>query len=99
YQRDFFAWMGTALTLAGELKATSDSFSAVEPVIEAVSKSVNDIRAEADRLNIAERDSVQWQMEIAILLIASSVLGAGFFIGRSVSNPLAAMTAAMIELA
>ena len=24
YQRDFFAWMETALTLAGELKATSE---------------------------------------------------------------------------
>jgi methyl-accepting chemotaxis protein len=99
YQRDFFAWMETALTLAAELKATSDSFSAVEPVIEAVSKSVNNIRSEADRSNIAERDKVQWQMEIAILLIAFTVLGAGFFIGRSVSKPLSAMTAAMIELA
>jgi methyl-accepting chemotaxis protein len=99
YQRDFFAWMEVALTLAGELKATSDSFSAVEPVIEAVSKSVSNIRSEADRSNTAERDKIQWQMEIAILLIASAVLGAGFFIGRSVSKPLSAMTAAMIELA
>src|SRR5665213_2320093 len=68
YQRDFFAWMETALTLANELKATSDSFSAVEPVIEAVSKSVADIRSEADRSNTAERDQVQWQMELAIVL-------------------------------
>jgi methyl-accepting chemotaxis protein len=99
YQRDFFAWIDVALTLATELKATSDSFSAVEPVIEAVSKSVSNIRSEADRSNTAERDKIQWQMEIAILLIASAVLGAGFFIGRSVSKPLSAMTAAMIELA
>jgi len=99
YQRDFFAWMDTALTLARELKATSESFSAVEPVIAAVSSSVNNIRSEADRLNVAARDKIQWQIEIAILLIASAVLGAGFFIGRSVSRPLSAMTAAMIELA
>lgn len=66
YQRDFQAWMEQALMLAGELKAMSESFSAVEPVIEAVSKSVNDIRAEADRSNIAERDSIQRWMEIAI---------------------------------
>jgi methyl-accepting chemotaxis protein len=33
YQHDFFVWMETALTLAGELKATSESFLAVEPVI------------------------------------------------------------------
>jgi methyl-accepting chemotaxis protein len=99
YQRDFFAWMDTALTLARELKATSESFSAVEPVIAAVSSSVNNIRSEADRSNVAARDKIQWQIEIAILLIASAVLGAGFFIGRSVSRPLSAMTAAMIELA
>ena len=99
YQRDYFAWMDTALTLARELKATSESFSAVEPVIATVSNSVNDIRSEADRSNVAARDKIQWQIEIAILLIASAVLGAGFFIGRSVSRPLSAMTAAMIELA
>jgi methyl-accepting chemotaxis protein len=99
YQHDFFVWMETALTLAGELKATSESFSAVEPVIEAVSKAVNDIRTEADRSNKAVRDSTQRQMEIAILLVAFAVMGAGILIGRSVSKPLSAMTAAMIELA
>ncbi len=99
YQRDFFAWMETALTLAGELKATSESFSAVEPVIETVSKAVNDLRAEAERSNITVRDNIQGQMEIAIMLIAFVVLGAGFFIGRSVSKPLSAMRAAMIDLA
>jgi methyl-accepting chemotaxis protein len=99
YQRDFFVWMETALTLVGELKATSDSFATVEPVIETVSKAVNDIRAEADRSNAAVRESIQRQMEIAILLIAFAVMAAGILIGRSVSKPMAAMTAAMIELA
>jgi methyl-accepting chemotaxis protein len=99
YQRDFFAWMETALTLAAELKATSESFSAVEPVIAAVSKAVNDIRAEAERSDATERDSIQRRMEIAILLIALAALGAALFIGRSVSRPLKAMTAAMIDLA
>jgi methyl-accepting chemotaxis protein len=99
YQRDFFAWFETALTLAGELKATSESFAAVEPVIDAVSRSVNEIRVEAERSNTTMRDNIRQQMEIAILLIAFAVLGAGFFIGRSVSNPMSAMRAAMIELA
>jgi methyl-accepting chemotaxis protein len=64
-----------------------------------VSKAVNHLRAEAERSNITVRDNIQWQMEIAILLIAFVVLGAGFFIGRSVSKPLSAMRAAMIDLA
>ena len=99
YQRDFQAWMEQALRLADELKAMSEAFSAVEPVIDAVSKSVNGMKSEADRLNEAERDGIQRMIEIAILMIAASVLGAGFFIGRSVSKPLSAMTAAMMELA
>src|SRR5438105_10494442 len=99
YQRDFFVWMETALTLAGELKATSESFAAVEPVIEAVCKEVNGIRAEAERSNATVRENIQRRMGISILLIAFAVLGVGFFIGRSVSKPLSAMTAAMVDLA
>ncbi|MGD4150931.1 hypothetical protein QT608_22505, partial [Xanthomonas citri pv. citri] len=91
YQRDFSAWMETALKLATELKAMSDAFSAVEPVIEQVSKSVDQIRVEADRLNDAERDSIQFWIAVAIALIASGVLGLGIFIGRSVSKPLSAL--------
>ncbi len=99
YQRDFSAWMETALTLATELKAMSEAFAAVEPVIEQVSKSVDTIRVEADRLNEVERASIQFWIAVAIALIAVGVLGLGIFIGRSVSKPLSAMRAAMIELA
>ncbi len=99
YQHDFRAWMETALTLAGELKAVSESFSTVEPVIAAVSKAVDDLRSDAERSNIALRDTIQRRIELAILLIAFVVMGAGIFLGRSVSKPLSAMRAAMIELA
>ncbi|MGY3235867.1 MULTISPECIES: methyl-accepting chemotaxis protein [unclassified Bradyrhizobium] len=99
YQRDFSAWMVSALKLATESKGMSEAFAAVEPVIEQVSKSVDTMRAEADRLNDAERDAIQFWIAIAIALIASGVLGLGIFIGRSVSKPLSAMRVAMIELA
>ena len=99
YQRDFQAWMNQALLLGTGLKAMSEAFAAVEPVIDAVTKDVNAIRSEAERLNAAERDSIERWIETAIALIAVLVMGAGLFIGRSVSKPLSAMTAAMIELA
>jgi methyl-accepting chemotaxis protein len=99
YQRDFVAWFETALKLAGETKAMSESFSEVEPVIEAVSKAVSDIRITTDQSNIRVRDDTDWQMNVAILLIGFGVLGISVFIGRSVSGPLSAMRAAMIELA
>ncbi len=99
YQRDFFAWFDSALKIAVELKAMSDSFSEIEPVIDVVSKAVNNIMAEADQSNVRVRDNTNWQMKLAILLIASGVLGISVFFGRSVSMPLSAMRAAMIELA
>ncbi len=99
YQRDFSAWFDTALKIAVNLKAMSDAFSEVEPVIEAVSKAVNEMRAEADQANMRSRDSIDRQMKIAIGLIAVAVLGIGIFIGRSVSGPLSALRAAMMELA
>jgi len=99
YQRDFSAWLDTALNLATELKGMSEAFSAVEPVIEQVSTSVEAIRVEADRLNDAERANIQFWIAVAIALVATCVLGLGIFIGRSVSKPLSAMRTAMIELA
>ncbi|WP_439371030.1 methyl-accepting chemotaxis protein [Bradyrhizobium sp. DASA03120] len=99
YQRDFAAWMETALKLAAELKAMSEAFSSVEPVIEQISKSVDRVRVEADRLNDAERASIQFWIAVAIAVIATGVLGLGIFIGRSVSKPLSAVRVAMIELA
>jgi methyl-accepting chemotaxis protein len=99
YQRDFQAWMDTALKLADALKAMSDSFASIEPVIDTVSKSVEGLRSEAVRQEAVEREQIQLRIEIAILLIASLVMAAGLFIGRSISKPLTAMTTAMIELA
>jgi len=99
YQRDFQAWMAQALKLAAELKSMSEAFAAVEPVIDAVSKSVNAIRSEAEQSDRAQREDIQRLIGIAIAVIAVLVMGAGLFIGRSVSKPLKAMTAAMIELA
>src|SRR5579863_1032762 len=99
YQRDFFAWFDTALKLAAESKAMSESFSEVEPVIDAVSRAVSDIRAEADQSYARVSEKVDRQMKLAIPLIALAVLGIGIFIGRSVSKPLSAMRTAMIELA
>ncbi|MGB6635380.1 MAG: HAMP domain-containing methyl-accepting chemotaxis protein, partial [Bradyrhizobium sp.] len=49
--------------------------------------------------NMTERDAIQRNIVIAIVLIASVVLGAGLFIGRAISGPLSTMRAAMIELA
>jgi len=87
YQRDFFAWMETSYAVSGEVKAMSESFAMVEPVIEGISAAVNNLKAAADQSRLEVGEAVQWQMAIAVLSIAFLVLGGGFFIGRSVSGP------------
>src|SRR4051794_667010 len=99
YQRDFFAWMETALKLSADLKAMSESFAVVEPALEVISTEVHGLKDAADRSMMALRDKVKQEMAFSILLIAGAVLTMGYFIGRSVSKPLTAMTAAMMDLA
>jgi methyl-accepting chemotaxis protein len=99
YQRAFFAWMETALKLSGELKTMSESFAVVEPALEVISTEVHGLKEAADRSMMALRANVKQEMVFAILLIAGAVLIMGYFIGRSVSKPLTAMTAAMMDLA
>jgi len=86
YQRDFFAWMETALKLSVELKAMSETFSLVEPVVEEIAREVDALRTEAERSRVAVHENVQWEMAITVTLIAALVLAAGFFIGRSVPS-------------
>jgi methyl-accepting chemotaxis protein len=99
YQRDFFAWFDAAQKLAIELKATSESYSEIEPVIGAVTKAVSEIRSDADQAEIGVRTRTDLKMKLTVALIAISVLGIGVFIGRSVSTKLSAMTGALSELA
>jgi methyl-accepting chemotaxis protein len=98
YQRDFSAWFDGALFLADDMKAAAGAFTALEPVIEAVSKATAEIRAEADQANMAASAKWSWSTNAVIVLIAISALGISIFIGRSVSKPLSSVTAAMIEL-
>jgi methyl-accepting chemotaxis protein len=98
YQRDFSAWFDGALFLADDMKAASGAFTALEPVIEAVSKATAEMRVAADQANMAA--SAKWSLSTnaVIVLIAISALGISIFIGRSVSKPLSSITAAMIKL-
>jgi methyl-accepting chemotaxis protein len=99
YQRDFFAWMQAALTLADIQKATSDSYAAIEPVIDASLKSIDGMFAAAVTSSQAAGEDTKRQMQVAISLIIIAVSACGLLIGRAVSRPLTAMTRAMREIA
>jgi len=99
YQRDFFAWMDAATVLANEQRATLEAFETIDPVIEAVLKTVERIRDEAEVAYAASRRSVSIQAGFAIPLIILSVVFLGALVARSISRPIVRMTEAMTELA
>ena len=99
YQRDFFAWMDVALKMANEQKLTSDAYAEIEPVIDALLKTVSEAGTVAENANSQSRADTKLQMQIAILLIAIVACGFAFWIGRLVSRPITGMTKAMGELA
>ena len=99
YQRDFFAWMDGAVTVANAQKATSDAYAAMEPVIDGVLQSIEQAFVDATASDSASRAATKRNMQIAIVAIIVIVLTFGFLIGHSISRPLAAMTKAMGRLA
>jgi methyl-accepting chemotaxis protein len=99
YQRDFLSWMDTALVIAAEQKAISESFARIEPVIAEVEQAVTQAGASAQKAELIARDATKLQMEIGIGAVIAAVALLGLLIGRSVSRPLKAMNKAMLELA
>jgi methyl-accepting chemotaxis protein len=99
YQRDFLAWMDMAQVLARELKATSEAYAAVEPVIEDVAGRVDKVRVAAETADAASRASTALWMQIAIGIVIIAVIALAFLIGRAISRSLTAMNRAMGLLA
>src|SRR5262249_10880127 len=52
YQRDFAAWMDVAVEMANAQKETSESYAAIEPVIESLEKSIRSLNAGATTANL-----------------------------------------------
>jgi methyl-accepting chemotaxis protein len=99
YQRDFSAWMDTALVLANEQKLTSDSYAAIEPVIDDMLTAVKGTYAKADAAEQGARADTGLQMQLAIVAIAIAVCGFAYWIGRQISRPIASLTGVMGKLA
>ena len=88
YQRDFFAWMETALKVANEQKLTSDVYAEIEPAIEALLQAVAQSGRKRRPPIRSRAPHTKLQMQFAILLIAIIACGFAFWIGRLVSRPI-----------
>ena len=99
YQRDFFAWMDAAQTMAAQQKSASEAFSAIEPAIGAVEKSVDAIRADAETAYAVSTSQTELAMQATLVSVIALAAVLAFLIGRSISRPLQDMTALMGKLA
>ncbi|ALK10814.1 methyl-accepting chemotaxis protein [Blastochloris viridis] len=99
YQRDFFAWMDTALALADIQRKMSSSYAGIEPAIAALSERVEAVDAETLKATAAARAETGRWIVAAIATVVLVVTLLVFVIGRSITRPLRDMTSTMGELA
>jgi methyl-accepting chemotaxis protein len=99
YQRDFFSWMATAQLVDVERNAVSESFSAIEPVIDSVAQAIRQLGEDARTAETNSRQSTTMRMEIAIVAIIAGVGLLALLIARGIVGPLSRLTLGMKELA
>jgi methyl-accepting chemotaxis protein len=99
YQRDFFSWMATAQLVDVERNAVSESFTAIEPVIDSVAQAIRQLGEDARTAETSSRQSTTMRMEIAIVAIISCVGLLALLIARGIVGPLSRLTLGMKELA
>src|SRR4029077_2640358 len=99
YRKDFLAWTEGTAASAQAPRTMSDTYAAVEPQIEGLQNSIEEVRSRAEQANEAARAATELRMEVAVIVAALAALGLAFLLGRSISRPLAAMTRAMGVLA
>jgi methyl-accepting chemotaxis protein len=99
YQRDVLAFIEARLQLVAEIKSVSDAYAAVDPIFDAILKTVGQRYAAAQSASEDATRQMSQVMWAAIGIILVLVLGAALGIGRAISHPLVAMTATMQRVA
>ena len=99
YSRDFAAWVSAAKELARSEADLSKSFGGFEPLVIDALKEIDRLSGVADASERALRDAMKMRMAGALALAASVMCALSLLLGRSVSQPVSAMTAALTRLA
>ena len=99
YHRDFQAFAEGTFALQKEAKGLSDSYAAVEPLIEGLQKQNADDYTATDAQMDATRRHTSLVMYSAAALVAVLVALLSLVVARGVSRPIGGMTAAMSRLA
>ena len=99
YHRDYFALQAGQLTLQAEIKALTDLFAKVEPVLDEIEKQIEaDYQSTKTELSEA-RASTSRTLMISIAVVVLLVAIFAFFVSRGVTAPLLAISGVMARLA
>jgi methyl-accepting chemotaxis protein len=99
YQSQFSAYMQGVISLMANQKAAADAYAAVEPIINSVTKHIENVNANAAAAAEKSDASTKLMMEIVFLLDLLAIALFGFVVSRSISKPLRALNKGMLELA
>ncbi len=99
YQQGFASLLDGTLALQAEIKALSDAYAAVEPVIASVQRSIQSDYVTMNGLMGDTRDRTATLMYLTIFLVTVLVAAISFVVSRGVSRPITGMTGAMTQLA
>lgn len=99
YRSDFSGWVSAAQDVArGEADITK-TFGEFEPKVAEALKEIDRLAVAADASELALREAMKTRMAVALGLAALVMCALSWLLGRSISQPISAMTLALTKLA
>ncbi len=99
YRQAFDEWVKQADSVDVEATLTAVAYGRIAPELYAVKEGVERIYAETTSTIASAREETKQRIGIAVLIVFLAMGALAFLIGRSVAQPLSAMTQAMGRLA
>jgi methyl-accepting chemotaxis protein len=99
YQNAFGGLMEGTLAAAAGIKKLSEIHGEIEPKLQQFDRHFDARYEDAERENAALKRSLMWTMLLGFAAVFVIVIGLSWLVGRRISRPIAAMTAAMGRLA
>ena len=99
YSRDFAGWVNAAQQVVRSEADLTGTFQSLEPKVAAAIAEIDRLSEMADASDRDLRDAMRLRMVTALGLAALVMCLLSFLLGRAISRPISAMTAALTRLA
>jgi methyl-accepting chemotaxis protein len=99
YSRDFAGWVTAAQQVMSSEADLTTTFQNLEPKVVAAIAEIDRLSGMADASERELRDAMKLRMICALALAALAMCMLSFLLGRAISQPITAMTAALTRLA